>query len=111
MCELGRRNVDGSFKSFVQRILEADLTFRGSNVSYHSPSLGLIEFGWNKPLLLDNHVISLEKYPRYASPYVLADFPPERISITLEEQSLVLDWMNLERKASNSINRAQEPPL
>ena len=103
LCELGRLEVDGSFKSFVQHILEADLSFRGSNVSYRSPSLGLIEFGWKNPLRLENNMISLEEYPRYASPYAQAEFPAEHISITLDDQSLVLDWIQLERKASNFI--------
>jgi hypothetical protein len=65
--------------------------------------LGLIEFGWKNPLRLENNMISLEEYPRYASPYAQAEFPAEHISITLDDQSLVLDWIQLERKASNFI--------
>jgi hypothetical protein len=103
LCELGRREVDGNFSSFVQRILAADLSFRGLNVSYQSPSLGLIEFGWNNPLLLEHHRIALGEYPRYASPYAQADFPAERIKIAFGEQSLDLDWMKLERKSTSFI--------
>jgi hypothetical protein len=103
LCELGRRAVDGNFTTFIQRILEAELFFRGSNVSYRSPSLGLIEFGWKTPLRLDDHEISLEEYPRFASPYAQVDFPPERFSIALNDQSLNLNWIDFERRATGFV--------
>jgi hypothetical protein len=103
LCEMGRRPIDGDFPTFIQRILQAPLLFRSSNVSFQSPSLGKIEFGWNGPLRLDGQEISIENYPRYSSPYSQADFPSEQITIDLNEHSLRLDWLNLERKVSDFV--------
>lgn len=103
LCECGRRQNDGDFSTFVQRIVQTPLFFRKSNISYHSPSLGKIEFGWKGPLRLDGQTISINNYPRFASPYAQAEFPPEQVTITLDENSLHLDWLNLERKVSSFI--------
>jgi hypothetical protein len=96
LCEMGRRETDGSFSTFVQRILQAELFFSDSSVSYHSPSQGHLQFGWKGPLLLDGREIPLGDYPRYASPYAQAPFPPEEIKIDLGEESLHIDWIDLD---------------
>lgn len=97
ICELGRQAVDGSFANFIQRILQAEVLYSGSNVSYHSPTQGHLQFGWKAPLRQDGRIISLIDYPRYASPYAQADFPAERLNIQLGEHSLSLDWLQSKR--------------
>lgn len=100
LCEMGRKDTHGDFRTFIQNIIQAPLLFRGLNISYHSPSLGFIEFGWKAPLRLDGQVITLQDYPRYGSPYAQTEFPPEHITISLGEQSLHLGWLDLKRQAS-----------
>ncbi len=103
LCELGRRAVDGDFHEFVQRILQAEVRYSGSKVSYRSPSQGHLQFGWNESLRQDGRVVPLRDYPRFASPYSQADFPPEQIDIHLDQHSLHLDWLNGERQASSLV--------
>jgi hypothetical protein len=103
ICEMGRRETDGDFSTFVQRILQAELTFYDTSVSYQSPSQGHLQFGWKGPLLQDGRQVPLQDYPRYASPYSQASFPPEDISINLGEDSLHIDWMACNRQACSFI--------
>jgi hypothetical protein len=101
ICELGRRSVDGSFEAFIQHILDAEVQFSGSHVTYHSPSEGRLEFSWEGPLLREGREVPLEDFPRYASPYAYAEFPPEKIHIELGNHSLDLDWLAPERLVSD----------
>lgn len=103
LCELGRREIDGDFEDFVQRIIAAEVQFSGSNVTYHSPSQGKIEFGWDRPLRKDGRVIRLDDYPRYANPYAQSDLPSEEIHIELNEHSLDLEWTEPRRNASGYV--------
>ncbi len=103
ICELGRKEVDGSFPDFIKRILNAEVLFSSLNVSYNSPSQGHLQFGWHTPLRQDDRLVPLDDYPRYASPYVQADFPSEMINIQLDGKSLDLDWTIGRRIASSFI--------
>jgi hypothetical protein len=103
LCELGRRAVDGDFLEFVQRIIQAEVRYSGSSVSYHSPSQGHLQFGWKGSLLQDGRAISLKDYPRYASPYIQADFPPEQIDIHLGAHTLLINWIDGMREASSPV--------
>jgi len=44
ICEMGRRETDGEFAEFIDRILHAEVLFSGLSVSYNSPSQGLLKF-------------------------------------------------------------------
>jgi hypothetical protein len=101
ICELGRAAADGDFETFMGRILAASVTFRNSRVTYHSPSQGLIEFGWKGPLRHESREISLQDYPRYGNPYVQAAFPSEQIEVSLDERNMRLDWLNADRQVSD----------
>lgn len=103
ICELGRQAVDGSFETFMQRILEAEVEFSGDHVVYQSPTQGRLEFGWKGPLLRDGQPVPLSDYPRYASPYARGDFPLEKLDIQIEDQLLHLDWLTPQREASDFV--------
>lgn len=104
ICELGRREVDGDFENFVQKIISAQVQFSGSSVSYQSPSQGLLEFGWEGTLCKDSREIRMGEYPRYANPYTQTDFPSEKIRIELADHSLDLDWLKPARTASDFVD-------
>jgi len=97
LCELGRKAVEGDFETFMDRIVRAELEFEGLNVSYRSPSQGLLEFGWSGPLRQNGQVVNLGEYPRYDNPYVQADFPMEALEVRLGKRWLRLDWGRGER--------------
>jgi hypothetical protein len=101
ICELGRKEVDGEFSAFISKILAAEVMYNGLNVSYQSPSQGHLQFGWKEPLRQDGRLISQAEYPRYASPYVQADFQSEMITIQLDGKKLELDWTIGRRIASS----------
>jgi len=104
LCELGRKAVDGEFNNFIQRIIKAQLLFSKLAVHYESPSQGLIQFSWKGPLMQMGREISQLAYPRYASPYVQATFPPDDINIKCNGDWLKLDWMSRLRQANDFIN-------
>ena len=91
ICEMGRKASDGEFAQFVEKICGASLTFRGQTVSYHSPSRGVIEFGWRGPLKRNGAPVKMDGYPRYENPYSRAAFPPEEVNIEHNGSWLKLD--------------------
>lgn len=97
LCQLGRRADDGSFEHFIEAISSAELTFSGLNVEYHSPGNGLVRFGWDGPLSVDNVEISLYGYQRYDNPYVRAEFDPCEIKAAAGEHELHLNWKTGDR--------------
>ena len=104
LCEMGRSAVDGPFSSFIERILAAEVLFSGKAVKYTSPTQGRLQFGWNGSLRQEGRDIALNEYPRYASPYVQAPFPPQKIEISLGRHWLHLDWAGCQRDVSDTIS-------
>lgn len=97
ICELGRRETDGDFSKFIEKISTAEIQFRGLSVRYRSPSQGMLDFGWKKPLTVDGQIIKIEHYPRYGNPYCRADFWADEIVIQHKNKSLKLNWETGER--------------
>ncbi len=91
ICEMGNRERDGEFASFVERIARARVSFSGLSVVYDSPSVGRIGLGWRGRLTRDGAAVSLWDYPRYDNPYVRASFPPSEITIAHGGHRLRLD--------------------
>lgn len=103
ICELGRSGQSGSFADFVARISAAELVFDGLQMRYHSPSQGLLEFGWEGPLRQDGQEIDLSGYPRYDNPYLHADFPAEYIDVRCAGDWLRLEWNSQTRHFSREL--------
>ena len=92
LCQLGRKADDGSFEQFVEIICLAKLAFNGLIVEYQSPGNGLVRFGWEGPLSVDDIEVPLHGYPRYDNPYVQAEFDATEIQVTAGEHKLLLNW-------------------
>lgn len=75
---------------------------------YQSPSQGRLEFGWKGPLSRSGTTVELHDYPRYQNPFLHAGFPAERVSISHNDQRLMLDWQTLQRATTNE-KRTGEP--
>jgi hypothetical protein len=97
LCQLGRKNEDGSFERFVESICSAGLKFNGLNVEFQSPGNGRVRFGWQGPLQVEAAEISLRGYPRYDNPYVQAEFDTTEIQISAGGYRLFLNWNSGER--------------
>jgi hypothetical protein len=50
ICQMGRKAEDGEFSEFVEKIAAAEIRYKGLNVTYHSPSVGVVRFGWKQTL-------------------------------------------------------------
>jgi hypothetical protein len=100
ICELGRKETDGEFASFMENIAKARVFGEGLQITYESPSQGPLEFGWNGSLKQRGRVVNIADYPRYNNPYAKADFPAGTISFQRDGKSLLLDWDTLRRDAS-----------
>jgi hypothetical protein len=103
ICEIGRELLDGPFDEFITRITAASLQFDDRSTAYHSPSVGLVEFGWIGPLRVNGEAFSLKNYPRYDSPYGGGHFPAEEIHFRCGNQRLTLDWATAARKSSRYV--------
>lgn len=99
ICELGRREDDGSFAAFVEKVATAVVTFDGLNVTYESPSQGKLTFGWQSPLTQNGQPVQLHEYLRYDNPFVQADFRADQITVIHEQNTLHLDWAARQRQA------------
>jgi hypothetical protein len=92
ICQLGRKADDGTFEKFVDSISSAGLTFSGMNVQYQSPGNGLVCFGWESPLRVNDVQVQLHDYPRYENPYVNAQFDPTELSIQADGHEVNFKW-------------------
>jgi hypothetical protein len=70
------------------------------NVQYRSPGNGLMRFGWEDNLSVDNVQIQLKDYRRYDNHYSKSEFSSHEIKVTVEEHELILNWQTGERKTS-----------
>ncbi len=100
ICELGSKSEYNNFEEFMDAITKHPVATKFLNVSYQSPSQGLLTFGWDEELTQDGKDIKLDDYPRYDNPYTDAPFPGNTIRFDLNGQSLELDWEAGTRTAS-----------
>lgn len=91
VCELGNPASHGSYARFVDKIASAGLAGDAVELTYDSPSLGRVEFGWEGDLRVDGQIIRLGDYPRFDNPYCQAPFGTKRYTITYGDASHVID--------------------
>jgi hypothetical protein len=81
IVELGDETQWGSFDHFVTAVSGAPVEIDGLDVTYRSPTIGSLQFGWHGPLRVDGDEIALHKYPRFDNPYCQADFASRQYTI------------------------------
>lgn len=91
ICELGDVNQYASFERFVTAISAAQVTCAGLHVSYRSPSLGELRFGWAEPLRVDGQPQPLHNDRRFDNPYCQAELGERRYVIAHGDERLTLD--------------------
>ncbi|MEZ4669872.1 MAG: hypothetical protein R3E39_18360 [Anaerolineae bacterium] len=92
VCEMGDAAHWGSFQQFVAAITSAPKTCNGLNVSYKSPSVGAVEFGWHGDLKVAGAVVGFHNYPRFDNPYCHTEFGETRYRIAYAGDELLLDF-------------------
>jgi hypothetical protein len=98
ICQMGRKAEDGGFAGFVDKISAAQVIFKGQEVEYQSPGIGLVRFGWRRALSVDDLEIPLRDYPRYGNPFVQAEFNPSEIRVVAGGHQLRMNWNSGERE-------------
>jgi hypothetical protein len=95
---MGRKAEDGGFAGFVDKISAAQVIFKGQEVEYQSPGIGLVRFGWHRALSVDELEIPLRDYPRYGNSFVQAEFNPSEIRVVAGGHQLRINWNSGERE-------------
>jgi hypothetical protein len=93
ICQMGRKAEDGEFNHFVEKTAAAAVKFNGLEVEFQSPTCGLIRFGWKQDLSVEKVFPSLDEYPRYANPFVQAEFNPAEIEVNAGGDELRINWI------------------
>jgi hypothetical protein len=99
ICEMGTKTQWKDFTGFINAITSREVVCNGLNVSYESPSLGEMKFGWSKPLMVKGETIPLNGYLRFNNPYCKNDFASGKIAINNKDGKLILDFANAKREA------------
>ncbi len=102
ILELGDAGAYGDFAGFRAAITSASLQVDAESlaVSYESPSQGIIEMGWEGPVLNNGVSVQLEGYGRYENPWSQSGFPGSAIGFSHGDSYLNLDFDRVTRDAS-----------
>jgi len=103
LCEMGREETHGNFEEFQKSMLAAKLSFRGMRVSYDSPSVGEMQFGWRDSFRVKGKSVSLRIASRYDNSCSRAAFDPETIKIKRGNETLRLELRDFKRTFSSTI--------
>jgi len=111
IVEMGSRSENGSFDAFRNAVLGAEVTITRSvqtpidalgyplpklfdRVTYHSPSQGLVEFGWDRPLVVAGEERPLRNALRFDNPWSRTAFDSMvyEIAAPSGKNGVKLDW-------------------
>ena len=100
LCRMGGKSRDGDFKTFTDRILDAEIheDIGKLEIGFHDPELGEMEFSWNGPLRVNGKEIPLDGYKRVENPWCVSEFNSGVYTIEYGGERLILDFPNLSRR-------------
>jgi hypothetical protein len=94
ICRLGRKEQDGSFAEFVERLAKASIESSASRVSYAEAGGLKATFGWDEDLVVNGQRIPL-RYPRYDTPYIKTARGTQLYRIACENLTHTIDLSGL----------------
>jgi hypothetical protein len=99
VCEMGSSRNNGGFEDFIAAVSAArvEIEMNGLAVSYQSPSLGEVEFGWSGPLTVAGAEVPLRRELRYDNPFVRAPRFAPRMEVQAGGSRLILDFERSQR--------------
>ncbi len=92
ICHMGRAAQDGRFEEFIKKIQSTQLTFKPDQVRLVSLRGDRIEFGWERPLQVNGHLVSLIPENHMENPYTTASFPCTQMTIHNNEMEIRLNF-------------------
>lgn len=90
ICEMGNRDSQGSFARFIESLSASRVEGDLERVAFESPSLGLVETGWDRPLRVGGQEIAIANYPRFANAYCQEEFGAGRLRIACNGLTTIL---------------------
>lgn len=102
VCELGDQEKWGSFETFIQKIVAANITKTNDRLEFQSPSIGKVVFGWDGPLQVKSASIDLHPPYRYNNPWNRVLDLKNGFTLSFGGSELVHDWNTLKREVVES---------
>jgi len=97
ICEAGSAEGWGTFHAFIDSISAATVETKNLDISYQSPSSGIINFGWDSDFKVKGVIVPLRNNYRYENPYCKATIDTKEIIIKNGSQKLTLNYDKLIR--------------
>jgi len=101
IVEMGSLSENSSFTAFMNGLSSAKITAgiktKGYDVKYQSPSQGLVQVGWDGPMVVNGSAVDIGPYQRFDNKYCSQDFGTEKTVIDFNGKSLELDFINATR--------------
>lgn len=105
ICEMGSESQWKNFRAFVEAVSAAPVTCDTSGISWHSPSAGLLRFGWTIPFTVNGEPIPLDKFPRFENQYATINFMASKMVVSNKGEELVLDFDSGQRRTDQAAGR------
>jgi hypothetical protein len=91
-CHLGRKQLDGDFEEFQQKVLALPITFNKDSIQCTTLRDEILFFSWEGPFLRDEQEQPISGFKHYESPFVSADYPCKQMDIAFGEDLLRLNF-------------------
>ena len=92
MCQLGRKQLDGDFQAFQQKVLALPVDFNHHSITCTTLRNETLSLAWEGPFLRDGQQQELSGFKHYDSPFISADYPCRQMDIAFGEDLLRLNF-------------------
>ncbi len=90
ILQLGRKELDGSFRDFRDRVRGLRLEVNDLQVTFDSLRGDTFKFGWDEPFRRNGTEVPLSDFPHYDSPYSQTELQTETMDIQFQDLLLRL---------------------
>ena len=74
LIEMGNQETWGSFDGFIEAVEHAELIEVGEDIIYHSPSIGVMELGWDRVCRINQQPILDKPFPLIQNDFCYGDY-------------------------------------
>jgi hypothetical protein len=92
LCQMGRSELDGDFDEFRRKVLALKVQLDSMNVQYQTLRGDHLRFGWQERFMVNGTEVSLRHSKHYDNRYCVAEWPAQRMILTLGRQKTELDF-------------------
>ena len=92
LCHLGRKQLDGDFQEFQQKILALPVAFNHNSIACTTLRNETLSLAWDGPFLRNGLEQPLSGFKHYDSPFLTADYPCTQMDIAFGEDLLRLNF-------------------